>query len=281
MASHYGKMGCACQGPGDTQPRDFSWLDGTAPEALSADGRMVLFAEMLGAGGVSSGIYLRNTDGSDAVRLADGFPEDLSADGQWVLAAPAGNRERWMLVPTGPGQPKALPPGPVIARGEANFLPDGRRVVFAGREKERGRRIYVQDIASGAIRAISPERVVTTGVSTVDGRAVLGASGGKHFRYPVEGGDPVALPFLSADDVPLQWTPDGRSLYVWRTAEWPPAVDRVDVANGRRSSWKTIRPADPVGVDSIFRILVTPDGRTYCHDYVRILSELFVVEGLT
>ena len=28
------------------------------------------------------------------------------------------------------------------------------------------------------------------------------------------------------------------------------------------------------------RILVTPDGKSYCHDYVRILSELFVVEGL-
>ena len=28
-------------------------------------------------------------------------------------------------------------------------------------------------------------------------------------------------------------------------------------------------------------ILVTPDGSTYCHDYVRFLSELFVVEGLT
>ena len=33
-------------------------------------------------------IYLRGTDGSDAVRLGDGFPEDLSPDGKWVLAAP-------------------------------------------------------------------------------------------------------------------------------------------------------------------------------------------------
>ena len=34
-------------------------------------------------------IYLRGTDGSDAVRLGDGFPEDLSPDGKWVLAAPS------------------------------------------------------------------------------------------------------------------------------------------------------------------------------------------------
>jgi hypothetical protein len=67
---------------------------------------------------------------------------------------------------------------------------------------------------------------------------------------------------------------------VWRGAAWPPVVDRVETSTGRRQVWKTIQPADPVGVDGIFRILVTPDGRAYCHDYVRFLSELFVVEGL-
>ena len=30
----------------------------------------------------------------------------------------------------------------------------------------------------------------------------------------------------------------------------------------------------------IIRILVTPDGTAYCHDYIRMLSELFIVEGL-
>ena len=65
-----------------------------------------------------------------------------------------------------------------------------------------------------------------------------------------------------------------------RRLEWPPVVDRIDVSTGRREAWKTIQPADPVGVDSIARILVTPDGNAYCHDYIRFLSELFIVEGL-
>jgi hypothetical protein len=30
----------------------------------------------------------------------------------------------------------------------------------------------------------------------------------------------------------------------------------------------------------VIRILVTPDGKTYCHDYIRMVSELFIVEGL-
>ena len=86
------RMGCSCLPPGETQPRDLGWLDGPAPEALSADGRTVLMAEILRGGGAAGPIYLRRTDGSDAVRLGDGFPEDLSPDGKWVLAAPVGTR---------------------------------------------------------------------------------------------------------------------------------------------------------------------------------------------
>jgi phage tail sheath protein FI len=57
-------------------------------------------------------------------------------------------------------------------------------------------------------------------------------------------------------------------------------VDRVNTATGDRGPWKTIQPADPVGIEAVFRILITPDGKSYCHACVRILSELSVVEGL-
>ena len=138
LSSNVFRMGCSCLPPGGTQPRDLGWLDGPAPEALSADGRTVLMAEMLKGGGAAGSIYLRRTDGSDAVRLGDGFPEDLSSDGKWVLAAAAG-RQHWVLLPTGSGSPRTLPPGPIVQRFEANFLPDGRRIVFGGREKDHGR----------------------------------------------------------------------------------------------------------------------------------------------
>ena len=100
------------------------------------------------------------------------------------------------------------------------------------------------------------------------------------FKFPVDGTAPIPLTSLKADDVPLQWSTNESHLYVRRTGAWPPAVDRVNMTTGERESWKTIQPADPVGVDVIHRILITPDGQSYCHDYVRFLSELFVVEGL-
>jgi hypothetical protein len=101
------------------------------------------------------------------------------------------------------------------------------------------------------------------------------------FLFPVDGGAPVPLSVMASDDnSALQWSSDGRLLYVHRGLTWPPVVDRIDVTTGRREAWKTIQPADPVGVDTITNIVVTPDGKAYCHDYVRFLSELFVVEGL-
>ena len=269
----------ACR-PDKVQPRELAWLDGSAPEALSADGRTVLLSELLSGAGKSGSTYVRQTDGSDAVRLGEGYGEDLSPDGKWVLTTEVPTRQHWILLPTGAGSPRTLPPGPLVGRGEANFLPDGRRIVFGGNEKDRRGRIYLQDIDSGSIRAISPEGVGTAALATPDGRHVFGWTGGRLFKYAVDEGAPVPLPFLNPDDRPVQSSPDGSVLYVWRTDAWPPAVDRVNTATGEREPWKTIQPADPVGVDSIIRILITPDGRSYCHDYVRFLSGLFIVEGL-
>jgi Tol biopolymer transport system component len=275
-----GKMGCSCLPPGQAQARELSWLDGSAPEALSADGRSVLLSELLHGSGESGSIYLRKTDGSDAIRLGDGFGEDLSPDGKWVLTTQVGTRDHWVLVPTGAGSPKALPAGSLAGRGEANFLPNGREVVFGGREKDRGSRIYVQNIDSGTIRAISPESVSTDGLATPDSRYVIGRTRGQLVKYAVDGSAAIPLTYLNSDDVPLQWSADESVLYVRRMEQWPPVVDRVSTTSGKRERWKTIQPADPAGVDSVLRILVTPDGKSHCHDYVRILSELSVVEGL-
>jgi dipeptidyl aminopeptidase/acylaminoacyl peptidase len=281
LASNAVRIGCSCLAPGDTQPREVSWLDGPALEALSTDGRTVLMGETARGGGPARSIYLRGTDGADAVRLGDGYPEDLSPDGKWVLAAPAFTRQHWIILPSGPGSPRTLPPGPLVERYEANFLPDGLRIVFGGRAKEQGQQIFVQDVQSGVVHAISPEGTGTAGLATPDGRFVVGSMGAKRLLFPVNGGVPIPLPVMASDDAALQWSSDGRVLYVRRGATWPPVVDRVDVSTGRREPWKTIQPADPVGVDTIVTILITPDGKAYCHDYVRVLSELFIVEGLT
>ena len=95
--------------------------------------------------------------------------------------------------------------------------------------------------------------------------------------YPVDEGRPRPLPFLSGGDEPLQWSTDGRYLYV-RRDDWPPEIERIDTTTGTRCAWRTVFPTDPAGVDNIARILITPDGRFYCYNYARLLTNLYIVD---
>ncbi len=277
LANHARRLGFCCIRPGETAPRELAWLDYSMPEALAADGNTVVFGDRpAGAPGTA---YLRKTDGSDAIRLGEGFPEDLSPDGSWVLVGVRAGKPHFALLPTGSGSSKSLPQGPVERIGEANFLPDGRHIVFGGGERDRPPRIYVQRLDDGSLpRPISPEGVFTNALATPDGRFVLGRSPAVgHALYPVDEGSPRSTPFVSAGDVPLQWSADARYLYVRRDS-WPPEIHRIDTATRVRGTWRTVFPADPVGIDNIARILITPDGTSYCYQYARLLSNLLVVD---
>jgi eukaryotic-like serine/threonine-protein kinase len=287
----HGREGFACRARDESTDRDLSWFDGSSVEVVSADGRIVIFGETRGGAGATIGIYLRKTDGSPAVRLGDGYPEDLSLDGQWVLKRPSDQTHGWELLPVGVGLSRTLPRGTLTAMFEADFLPNGTGVVFGGAERGRGRRIYVQDLNGGAPRPVSPEGVRTAGLTTPDGKFVLGSSSGQHFLFSVESGESRGVAFLSSEDSPLQWTRDGRSLYVLRESPWSDhtaqiyqtmeaRIDKVDAVTGLRTPWKTIKPADPVGLEAINRVFITPDGASYCYGYLRTLSDLFVIEGL-
>jgi len=99
--------------------------------------------------------------------------------------------------------------------------------------------------------------------------------------YPVEGGEPRPIPGLDARDRPVRWNADGRFLFVRAPGTGLPArVDRVEVSTGRRIPWKELQPADPAGIDLIGDIVMTPDGRYYLYSAARLLSELYLAEGM-
>ena len=108
---------------------------------------------------------------------------------------------------------------------------------------------------------------------------MLGQTTDGVFKFAVDGSAPIPLTYLDPDDVPLQWSTDESLLFVGGRSV-AAGGGPGEHGYGRPRAWKTIQPADPAGVDSIVRILITPDGKSYCHDYVRVLSELSIVEGL-
>ena len=177
-----------CLPPGAQEQRDLSWLDGPWVQSLTADGQSVLFSEERSGGGRTSVVYLRKTDGSAAVRLAEGHTEGLSPDGQWALVLAAGQPENptWTIVPTGAGSARVLPDGGFARVIAADWLADSRRIVFTAIKPNERQRIYVQDVREGLPRAISPEGfAMPMNASTPDGRFVVGSSEGALFSCPL------------------------------------------------------------------------------------------------
>ncbi len=224
------------------EERDLSWLDGTFPIAFWPDGRRLLLWE-----GFRYGVYARDLNGSPAVRLGDGTPVAISADGKSVLAVQHTEPMRLVVYPTGAGQTRILPTGRVTRISWGQWTPDGRRAVFSGEVPGEGERLYVVGSDGGEPTAIGPPGTALIryawDVVSPDGRAVLASAGGQAFvLVPLDGSAPRPVPGFRNGDQPLAWEPDGTAFLVREhTMIWPLPLVRVDVATGARQPWRSVR----------------------------------------
>jgi dipeptidyl aminopeptidase/acylaminoacyl peptidase len=273
---------------GDERERDLSFLDGTIATDLSADGSMLLFTEAWIGGGPGYSFFLRRSSDSEPVRLDEGWGSDLSADGTWALSYPVDPPMRLVFTPTGPGQAHSLDLPGFEAIGGAQWFPDEHRILTWASRPGEPFRGYVVDLPDGAQRPITPPGVTAplfTDAShalSPDGTLVAATGGTIGLAlYPVDGGEPRPVAGAFPADIPIAWTNGGRSLLVRAPGKAPVEVYRLDLQTGRRELWKTLMPADPAGVQSILAVVATPDRRYYAYTYLRLLTELYLVEGLT
>jgi Tol biopolymer transport system component len=195
------------------------------------------------------------------------------------LAAPP----QLTLLPTGAGEVMRLERGNVEQIGDAGWFPDGKRIIFNGREPGGQTRCYAQEIGGGAARAITPAGVAATSPVLVspDGRYVVAAGAqGRRALYPVEGGEPRPVPNLSDDDLIARFSEDGRALLVYSRGEQPVRINRLDLSTGGKEQLREVAPADPSGILDAPRVFVTPDGKAYVYFMRRLLCDLHLVEGL-
>jgi hypothetical protein len=106
-----------------------------------------------------------------------------------------------------------------------------------------------------------------------DGENVIGIS-------RTDGSESRTALTLRAGEAVSGWGSDSASLFIWDRNAVPAEVDRVDLATGHRTRILTVMPPDPVGVQGIQVLLITPDTGAYAYNVTRKLSELYVVEGL-
>ena len=266
---------------GESKERDLSWLDYSYPSDLSADGKTLLFTEAGEGGGTNYSVYQRKVGEMSAVRLGDGMGLSLSPDGKWVIASVPTAPAPLVLLPTGPGEVKALTHD-AINHSRAKWLPDGQRYLFSGKEPGHAARIYRQDSSDAKPVPISPEGIdPLVLVLSPDGQQVISVGADqKAYSYPVSGGDPRAIQGINPGEQPIQWSADGKEIYLYKPGDLPARVYRLDMSTGRRGVWKELIPSDAAGVSRLGPIVITPDGKSCLYGYHRILSDLYLVEGL-
>jgi len=265
-------------GPGDTRERDLSWFDFSFAEDISSDGTYVLFGEEgESAGGLVS--YLRKMDGSPAVRLYDGPCGALSHDVEHVLCFDADNQVH--EVPTRTGEAKTLTHDHLIRLG-TSWFPGERQFVFSGQEPEGGQRIYIQELASGNARPITPDGARSFYSVSPDGSLLAIPMGADYQTYvvPVAGGEAKVIPGLEPGWLPIVWSGDNLFVYCYRMGDVPLNIRRVEVSTGRSTLWKQLMPPDPVGVDYLTDVRFSSDMKSYIYDFQRKLDILYIVEGL-
>jgi serine/threonine protein kinase/Tol biopolymer transport system component len=265
--------------PGAETERDLSWFASSLPTDVSRDGKTLLFVERGEAGRGQSGVFARRMDGSPAVRLGEGWHGRLSPDAKRV-AALSSEFKTIVIMPTGPGDTKTISLGEL--RGHAvDWRPDGKAILFVGAQPGRPARTYLQDLEGGSPTPITPEGSAGS-LPSPDGKFVVARSADEGLElHSLEGGLPRPIPGVMAQDDPVSWSPDGKSLWMIRTEPWRFTLSRLDLTTGRRSQLRTVAPADPAGIIRFADPFVaTPDGRYYAYGVWRVMNELYLVTGL-
>src|SRR5262249_19732486 len=148
--------GIIFSGNADPFEKDLSWLDDSSVEDISDDGSKILFDETGDAAGSTHGVYLRNTDGSPAIRLADGYAGQISPDGKWVLSFSPTFPSQLVMTPTGPGESRVLSLPNEHCIG-ALWLHDGHTVGFVTGASTQQSKLYELDLATQKRTEILPE----------------------------------------------------------------------------------------------------------------------------
>jgi serine/threonine protein kinase len=266
------------------QERELSWLDWSSVADMSADGKTVLFYEWGAGVGAVPVVYLRSTDGSDAVRLGEGKALSLSPDGRWALALVEGARQQLVLLPTGTGQSRVLPTEGLTDVYWARWFPDGRRLLLVAARADSIPRSFVQDVETGGLEQVADDGTMAMLVSP-DGRQVLARDPlGSYYRWPLSGGNPVPVEGLRVEDVPIQWSADGRYLYLRSGEKDVLHIYRYTLATRRRELWQELAPRDATEVMGVAtgrgEVAMTADGRSYVFTYWEDRKDLFLVDGL-
>jgi hypothetical protein len=265
--------------PGSATTINRSWREGGGLAGLTRD-HAILLNQAGDSGGPNGSVFVWPENAKEPVRISDGIGLALSPDGGNAIVVSNQNPPVVSIVPTGAGPPRTLDLGPIESVAWAGWRPDGRIVLTLVRPGTK------TEVTSVSPEGRDPAAVLPAGLTLAgdnlispDGSLIV-ATGADGQRMLCTLAAPTCRPLSGArdDDEIAGWSADGRSVFTYRKLDVPLQVDRLDVASGARSSWKTLQPDYPA-VCGFSAVIASPDG-TLAFSYARTRSELFLIKGL-
>ena len=231
--------------PEEEHERDLSWLDWSLLRDVSSDWQWILLQESGEGGGSEGSICMRPTDGSSAVVLGGGNPQQFSPDGASFLAIQTrvGRPGQLNIVPTGVGEPQPVDLGSLRCLS-ARWTHDQTGIIVAGTDADRPARLYHVDLATSGVRPIGPEGPIAANFEiSPDGNWLsVKVKDQPSALYPVAGGEPRAIPGLKPGEEMQPWTAESNAvlvlarLLVWfftclSTLIWPDTLTEGMIRN--------------------------------------------------
>ena len=101
-----------------------------------------------------------------------------------------------------------------------------------------------------------------------------------HILISTQGAPSREVKGFEPGEVPMRWNADGTAIYVFNRDGFPTRIHRIELATGKRTLVREITPANPGGLPGIRSFAMTPDAQHLAYNYVRKLSDLYLIEGL-
>jgi Tol biopolymer transport system component len=267
----------------DPKERDLSWYGDEDLGGISDDGNVIAATQLSEGSGANYQTYFRKADGSGAVSLGEGASIGISPDGKFILSViPSAGENQFVIYPTGPGESRKINLGNVAVSGADNHASgwslDGRYISFLGKEPGKPQLVYVYDLQTNVLKAVSNQEV-TSAIFSPDCKSFIAVTKeGKPMLHSISGDHSHEVMGLQPGDALLRWEKSGNAIFV-SDGSFPTNVFKIDLSTGTRELWKHIAPADPIGV--VYGVVIlSPDGNHYAYRYRRILNHVYLATGL-
>ena len=270
------------------EKKGLEWFDGTGLSDVRPDGTAFVGFEWGGPSGPLYMTFYRKLNESGPTQLGEGAGAKLSPDGTMVASEVFARPPYIALYPLGTGESRKVSLQGLSGVSSPAWYPDGKRLLIVAAKDGEGLRSYAIDLDGGKPQPVGPPGFLGFAVAG-DGKRIAGIDGsGEAVIFNVDtqdvrkvrGLDPEEQPKLGPDLNREAWSSDGKALILTKATLFGAEIFRVDVETGKKTALKKMELSEKAGALMKPQILYAEKSDTYVYRVSRVLTKLYVVEGL-